>query len=280
MMWRSGMRCAPHYSYAHPISYEIRFTLIPRFELTQYKRFEEIRDMVEKKLLKPTRIFCKLVLYLKLNVTEDLLPDAIASQRLPALQIDVIAAVYNDSMSSDIPSVLKEVLEIYQIDFIDSDNFTVEYTVDENAMNKSVAKEENMEINLMGSNIDNNAWVYIINKDNLVSLWFTSVSPTWRCLQPIRVNFLQMCAKIILPKDSYTVEGAGENTSRIRLHGIRLENDEFMFTTDRKLVLCAERYVQLSEQELGNKMSHSAILKPFMFLEIACAVSLVFNLRY
>ena len=272
------MRCVPYYSYAHPISYEIRFTLIPRFELTQYKRFEEIRDMIEKTLLKPTRILCKLDVYLKLNVTEDLLLDAIASQRLPALQIDVIAAVYNDSSSSDIPSVLKEVLEIYQVDFVDSDNFTVEYTVDENAMNKSVAKEENMEINLIGSNIDNIAWVYIINKDKLVSLWFTSVFPTDRCLQPIRVNFLQMCAKIILPKDSYTVEGEGENTSRIRLHGIRLENDEFMFTTDRKLVLCAERYVELLEQDIGNKISHSATLKPFMFLEIVCAVSLVFKI--
>ena len=272
------MRCVPYYSFAHPISYEIRFSLIPRFELTQYKRFKEIRDMIEKTLLKPTRILCKLDVYLKLNVTEDLLPDAIASQRLPALQIDVIAAVYNDSTSADISSVFKEVFEIYQVDFVDSDIFTVEYTVDENAMNKSVDEEEHREINLIGSNIDNFAWVYIINKDNLVSLWFTSVFPTDRCLQPIRVNFLQMCAKIILPKDSYTYEVEGENTSRIRLHGIRLENDEFMFTTDRKLVLCAERYVELLEQELGNKISHSAILKPFMFLEIACAISLVLKI--
>ena len=70
----------------------------------------------------------------------------------------------------------------------------------------------------------------------------------------------------------------GESTSRIRLHGIRLENDEFMFTTYRKLVLCAERYVKLLEQDIGNKISHSATLNPFMFLERVCAVSLVFKI--
>ena len=259
-MWHSGMHCVPYYKRTQPTSYEIRFRLVPRIELSQMDTFNEIRDKIREKLLSETTgILCKFDMQVTVNSTEEQFQDFITQRRFPALQIDVVAVMYYNQTVSLVEQELNELLNVYTVNFTDSDNFTLLYIVDEKSINKSVSAEEEFQIfrfYMFGSSLDDLHLKYFIKKDNLVSLILTPLPA--RCGRPIRVNYLQWCAKIVLSNDSFTVDVNAENAVKILVLGEVLETAEVMFTDDKKkMIMCAERYFQLVEKKMGNQTSQS-----------------------
>ena len=255
-MWLSERRCTPSYTKAYPVSYRIRFRLIPRQEIVGIDSVFSLYDRIVQKLSKNGHEMleiCVLEMLTKLNITEMQLADPVASQSAAVIQVDIKATFFPEGgyQTTTIENKLQDVLKIYRTDFTDSNNFIMEHIVDETYIYGNAMEEGGViELKILQSSISGRLLVYIVNKDDTVSVKNGKDYADFHCAFTISISHLQMCAKVVLSNDSFISVLDANLVSKIKVLGEIVETNNFAFTPDKsKLIMCVEQYLHLVEKK-------------------------------
>ena len=93
--------------------------------------------------------------------------------------------------------------------------------------------------------------VYSVSKENLDTITASSLVSNMICIEPVRVIYLQMCAKVFLSKDSFIRSSSENNFPEVKVLGETVRINEVIFISDgEKIVMCADKFLELIDKTL------------------------------
>ena len=269
------MRCVTYYKKAGPLRYEIRIRLLPVSGNIVVIEFEALADKIRQILVRETPSnfhLCKTDVFLKLNITKDQLSQTtLLSPTTVGIWIDVHVAVSSDLFTSDIKEDISSIHTFLNTVFVESEDYRLIHSVEENVLNKTDRRSAIPTVYKLPPNEVLTDVGYIINEDDLISLRYSPSYQT-RCIDPVHINFLHNCSKVILSTESFNGDLSNATDSMFVL-GQKVDRGEIMTTSDgKKIVMCAEKYFQLlpdsTTQANGDRDQTSTSQKPILTVTV------------
>lgn len=262
MMRLSGLRCEPYYVTAHPVIYAIRFRLVPRFVFFGADKATGLTDTLIERLATDTDIgwlkLCSYEFHFRLNVSKDKIEDFAEVQKSSVLKIDVTMKYHQDKRDkSTVATDMKNLIRLYESNFTDFGEFLVEYIADENDFDPDSAQEESEEEFVIHSPPFSGSQqvMYYADKENLATMKVFSPNMHNPCVHPIRVSYLQTCAKVVLSNESFIQRFDEVNqTSNLKVFDEVVDTSEVIFSANRdKLLICVEKFLDIVQKKLRQR---------------------------
>ena len=134
-------------------------------------------------------------------------------------------------------------LKVYETISSNSGDFAIEYIAEDHESSTDSVRADNVPdtVNLFPPTSTGHILTYIVNKENLVTVILQPSVLNNVCLNPIRVSYLHMCAKVVLSDDCFTRHFDENNSPVVKVLGEVIETN----ADGSKIMICAERYLRL-----------------------------------
>ena len=252
----AGLQCEPYYSKAYQIGYTTRTRLFLRPDFTGFESFLQLMDKIETSLSTIDNIgglgLCFYQYDIYLNISEEKLLERETLSQTSASHIDLrVTYCQLFKRESAVFSEMQNMLNVYEKISNFSAYVSVEY-IAENYESVSDLEWMDLKLKLLPPYYPLHIMVYEITKGKLAKVTIRSHIMMMPSQHPIPVNYLQMCAKVVLHVDSREITRHMEenNAPVVKVLGEKVDPTEVIVSADGdKIMICAEKYIELVEKQ-------------------------------